>query len=209
MKRIFGLLAIVFAGSLQAAESFLGPTEIAVLKPHPNVEGLERHITPGADPKAYGKIIVGSVTFYFAEKSKANAMDADDLKQVSDAMKAALLSAALANDEHEVVLEAGPGAALINVAITDVNVQNKKRGLLGYTPVGFVVKSAGNLAGMRLQLKGAHIEGEVVDSVSGEVVSIFRIDEIGEFDDKKGLSWEDLRVTFEKSATLALASRTR
>ena len=204
MRGIIGLFSILLVGSLQASENFLGPTELATLKPHPTVEGVTRHITPGQDPSAYSKFIVGAVTFYYAEKSKVKDMDADELKQISDAMKSAMVTAAA--EQAEVVLTPGPGAALLNVAITQINVQNKKRGLLGYTPVGFVVKSVGNLAGMRLQLKGAQIEGEVVDSVTGTVVAIFRIEEIENLDDKKGLSWEDLRLTFETSLAKGIAA---
>lgn len=195
MRGIIGLFAILLAGNLQAAASFLEPAELAALKPHPTIEGVSRYITPGTDITSYTKFIAGGVTFYYAEKSKNKDMDADELKEISDAMKSAMAIAAAA--EAELVLERGPGVALINVAITEINVQNKKRGLLGYTPVGFVVKTAGNLAGLRLTLKSAHLEGEVVDSVSGNVLSIFRIEEIGEFDDKKGMSFEDLRMTFE------------
>ena len=204
MRGIIGLFSILLVGSLQAAENFFGPTELASLKPHPTIEGVTRHITPGTDITSYTKFIAGAVTFYYAEKSKVKDMDADELTQISDAMKSAMATAAAA--EAELVLEAGPGAALLNVAITQINVQNKKRGLLGYTPVGFVVKSVGNLAGMRLQLKNAQIEGEVVDSVSGDVVAIFRIEKIENLDDKKGLSWEDLRLTFEASLAKGIAA---
>jgi hypothetical protein len=205
MRGIICLFFLTFlAGNLQAAENFLDAAELASLEPHPTIDGLSRHITPGVDVGAYTKLIAGGVTFYFSEKSKNKDMDADELKQISDSMKSAMATAAAA--EAELVLEAGPGAALINVAITEINVQNKKRGLLGYTPVGFVIKSAGNLAGLRLQLKDAHIEGELVDSVTGNVVSIFRIEEIGEFDEKKGMSFEDLRLTFESVLAKGIAA---
>ena len=102
----------------------MGPTERANLEPHPTIEGVSRYITPGTDVPSYTKFITGAVTFYYAEKSKNKDMDADELMQISDAMKSAMATAASA--EAELVLESGPGAALINVAITDINVQNKK-----------------------------------------------------------------------------------
>ena len=70
---------------------------------------------------------------------------------------------------------------------------------MSFTPVGLVTSTVGNLTGLRVKLKDANIEGEVVDSVTGEVLSIFRVEDIGNFDDKKGLSWEDLRTTMETS----------
>ena len=80
-----------------------------------------------------------------------------------------------------------------------VEALEKKRGLLGYTPIGLVTSTAGNLAGLRTRLKDAKIEGEVVDSVTGEVLSIFRVDDIGNWDEKKALSWEDLSGTLQSA----------
>ncbi len=207
MKGIAGLLTIMLFSSAQAAESFLEPVELDVLTPHPDVEGVSRHLTPGANIDQFNKLIVGSVTFFFAEKSKTKDIDAEEMKQISDAMKSAIVAAAA--DKIEVVSAKGPGAALINVAVTEINMQNKKRGLLGYTPIGLITTGAANLAGMRVRLKDANIEGEVVDSVTGNVLSVFRIDDIGNWDDKKGLSWEDLRATFEMTMGKAITAATR
>lgn len=206
MRLLIALGLLTLTGTLSAAEQFLEPEEISKLQAHPDVPGVNRHILPGADPSKYDKLIIGSVTFYFAEDSKAKDLDPDEAKQVADAMKSALVSAAA--NHADVVLTPGEGAALINVAITQIDMQNKKRGLLGYTPVGLVVTTAGNLSGMRMRLKDAHIEGELVDSVSGDRISVFRIEDVGEWDDKKGLSWEDLRASLESSVAKGIqASR--
>ena len=202
----FSILAtlLVSGGYLQAAEHFLEPSEIENLTPHPGVPGVSRYITPGANPGSYDKIMVGGVTFYFAEKSKTKDIDADEMKQISDAMKAALVSAAMG--KAEVVLSPGPTTVLINVAITEINMQNKKRGLFSYTPVGLITSTAGNLSGMRIRLRDATLEGEVVDSMTGDVISVFRVDEVGNFDNKKGMSWEDLRATMETSIAKGIAA---
>ncbi|MEH6568841.1 MAG: DUF3313 family protein [Halioglobus sp.] len=194
MKKTLGILAIVLTGSAQA-EHFLEPAEIARLTPHPAVTGISRYISEGVNLDLYDKRLIGSVTFYFAEKSKSKGMDADEMKQISDTMKDSLL--AVASEQGKVVSAPEEGTILINVAITDINMQNKKRGLLGYTPMGLVASTAGNLAGIRVQLRDANIEGEVVDSITGKVLLVFRTDDIGNWDDKKGLSWEDLRATLE------------
>ncbi len=205
LSKLSILAILLLAGNpLQAAERFLEPNEVENLTPHPDIPGVSRYVTPGADPSSYSKIMVGSVTFYFSEKSKSKGIDADEMKQISDTMKGALVAAAV--DKAEVVLSPGPNTALINVAITEINMQNKKRGLLSYTPIGLVVSTAGNLTGLRIRLRDAAIEGEVVDSVTGDVVSVFRVDEIGNFDDKKGMSWEDLRATLEVAIGKGIAA---
>jgi hypothetical protein len=200
------LLAAICCGSLHAAEHFLDQAEIDNLQPHPQVPGASRYITPGANPSQYDKLIIGNVTFYFSDKSKAKDIDANEAKQISDAMQAAMVSAAMG--KAEVVISPGPGAAIMNVAITEIDMQNKKRGLLGYTPVGLVVTTAGNLSGLRMKLQDAKIEGELIDSQSGDVITVFRIDKIGNWDNKKGLSWDDLQKSFEKSLSSGIeASR--
>ena len=195
MIRIIAILATLLMGSAQAAEHFLDADELARLTPHPAVDGASRHIFDGFDESRYNRRIIGSVTFYFTEKSKTKGIDADEMKNISDSMKAALF--AVASETGEVSLTPGEGAVLINVAITEINLQNKKRGLLGYTPVGLVTSTAGNLTGRRMQLRDAKIEGEVVDSVTGKVLAIFRAEDIGNWDGKKAMSWEDLIQTLQ------------
>jgi len=199
-----GLLACLMVGHAQAAERFLEPDEMGRLTPHPDVAGMLRHISDGVDFDRYDKRIIGSVTFYFSEKSRTKEIDADELKQIADSMKAALATAA--SEQGELVSSPGEGVVLINVAITEINLQNKKRGLFGYTPVGLAASTAGNLAGLRVELREAAIEGEVVDSVNGEVLSVFRATDIGNWDSKKGLSWEDLRATMEVTMTKLVAA---
>ena len=88
-----------------------------------------------------------------------------------------------------------------------IEIKNKKRGLLGYTPIGLVATTAGNLAGVRLRLVDAELQGEFADSASGELINVFAVEEIGSFDDKKGMSWEDVRLTLLDAATRAIAEQ--
>lgn len=206
MKGLIGILALILSGSLQAAEHFLDQSELDSLTPNPDVPGVSRHFAEGVDPAAYTQLIVGSVSFFFAEDSKTKSIDADEMKTVSDAIKSAMIAAAA--DRREVVLTKGPKAALLNIAVTEISLQNKKRGLLGYTPVGFVVSTTANMAGLRIQLKDARIEGEAVDSVTGETIAVFRLDEIADIDGKKAMSWDDLVGSFQNALSTALGALT-
>ena len=194
MTKLAAALALLLMGSAHGAEQFLDASELAQLTPHPDVEGVTRHMTDGVNLDKYDKRIIGNVTFYFSEKSKVKEIDPEEFQKIAATMKDAL---AAAGKNGKVVQTPSEGAVIINVAITEINMQNKKRGLLSYTPMGLVTSTVGNLAGIRVQLKEATIEGEVIDSITGEVVSVFRVDKIGNFDDKKGLSWEDLRSMLE------------
>jgi hypothetical protein len=196
---LIAVLALVMTGNVSGAQSFLSESERAQLTPNPEVPGVMRHVTPGVDPGDYNKVLFGSVTLYFAESSKAKDIDADEAKAISDSMQAAVVEAVEGAGRMEIAEAPGPSTVLINVAITEINMQKKKRGLLGYTPVGLVATAAGELAGMtRMQLKDAKIEGELVDSVSGEVVAFFRVDEVPMKKGEKSRSWNDVTVIFEK-----------
>ena len=199
MRILIAVLTLVMAGHVFGAESFLSDSERAQLTPNPAVPGVMRYVTPGVDPGDYDKILFGSVTLYFAESSKAKDIDADEAKAISDSMQAAVVEAVAGAGRMEIAEAPGPSTVLINVAITEINMQKKKRGLLGYTPVGLVATAAGELAGMtRMQLKDAKIEGELVDSVSGEVVAFFRVDEVPMKAGETSRSWDDVTVIFEK-----------
>ena len=198
------LSSLLIATPAFATEHLLDPGEIEKLTPHPTVDGVSRYVSPGVDMSNYENIIIGGVTFYFDEKSKTKDIDADEMKQISDTLKASLVSAAAG--KGNVVLTPGPKTVLLNIAVTEINMQNKKRGLLGYPPIGLVTTTAMNLSGIRIKLREASMEGEAVDSETGNVLSVFRIEEIGNWDDKKGMSWEDLRVELEVTMAHAIAA---
>jgi len=198
MRVLIAVFAFAVAGHVFGAESFLSESERAKLTPNPDVPGVMHYVTPGMDQGDFDNILFGSVTLYFAESSKAKDIDADEAKSISDSMRAAVVEAVSAAGQWKIAEAPGPSTVLINVAITEIDMQNKKRGLLGYTPVGLVATAAGNLAGLRMQLKDAKIEGELVDSVSGDVVAYFRVDEIPPKAGEKSRTWNDVTVIFEK-----------
>ena len=88
-------------------------------------------------------------------------------KNVSDAMTAG---------GYQIVESPGPNVLYLKMALTDLNLKRKKRGLLGYTPIGFVVKAGADaLRDMmgKYDIMGAAVQGQVTDSVSSDVLSEF------------------------------------
>lgn len=185
------LVATLLAGPSFAAEQMLTPEEQALLKPSKEFKAVKLYDYPGFNINDYPKVLIGAVTVYYADDSKSKAIAPDDLKIITDKIRHSLT---LNLSRHvEVVDEPGPGVILLNVAIVKVNYQNKKRGLLGYTPVGFVTTTAANAANIRLALVDARIQGESVDSVSGKLLSIVEIQQIEKA--KKKMEWEDVQAT--------------
>ena len=195
------VMCLFLATSVSADEQFLEPEELELLQPVAEVEGLMRHQVGDTAPSDFERVLIGGVTFFFADDSKSKDIDADELKKISDALRDSLKEAA--QNRWEVVEEPGPGVLQVNVGVSKIKLRNKKRGLLGFTPIGLVTTTAGNLAGMRLTLADASLQGESLDSVSGEPVTYFMVDSIGEYDDEKGMSWEDVRATLQDFATRA------
>lgn len=204
-RLVLGAVVALMAAGAHSADRFLTAEEQAKLQPVPGEEGLMRYSPSGKLGTDFPKALIGSVTFFYAEDSKSKDIDADEMKQISDAMKQAMVQ--VLSKDWQIVQAPGPDVAQVNVAITDIKLKHKKRGLLGYTPIGLVATGVGNLAGMRLTLGNAVLEGEVIDSASGDVINLFAVEKIGNFDDKKGMSWEDVRLAFIDAATRAVAQQ--
>jgi hypothetical protein len=208
-----GIRTIVFAMALSglaampvfAADQLLTAEEEAMLQPTDNVEGAKMYTSSDWNPENYRKVLIGSVTVYFADDSKSKEIDPDTLKALADEMKS-IISASAAR-YVEVVDKPGPGVALVNLAIVDLKMKNKKRGVLGYTPVGFVVTSAANAAGARLTLAGAKIQAESVDSESGKVLGFTQVDEIQQLDAEKEMTWDDIKMTLQSFANRVIDVR--
>jgi len=203
MTRIRAIALIGVLGGLAAlpafaADQLLTAEEAAMLQPSETVQGARLYTASDWNPGSYRKVLMGSVTVYFSDDSKSKEIDPDTLKAHADEMKAILATSA--GRYAEVVTEPGPGVALLNVAIVDLEMKNKKRGLLGYTPVGFVVTSAANAAGARLTLAGAKIQSESVDSQTGKVLGLAQVDEIQQLDAEKEMTWDDIKMTLRTFA---------
>jgi hypothetical protein len=173
------LLAAVLPATLAQArdyeKGFL--TNYDLLKPRTGRAGQPgdlAYIAPGAMKRlsAYNAVMVDQPEIYFSPDSEIKGMKPDDLNALAENMRDAL-SGRLAEGGYAVTHQPGPGVVYLRVALTDLVVKKKKRGLLGYTPVGFVVKSASDAVRETLQ-KVDFIEmtfqAELIDSVTNDVL---------------------------------------
>lgn len=104
------------------------------------------YIAPGAVKRlsAYNAVMVDQPEILFSPDSKIKGMKPDDLKALSEALRDTL-SGSLAEGGYAVAQKPGPGVIYLRVALTDVMVEKKKRGLLAYTPAGAVIKAGSDL----------------------------------------------------------------
>lgn len=120
----------------------------------------------GVDLKKYTKIMIDPVEIWISPKSKYKGIKPDDLKVIADTFRHAVVNAL--EPTYPVVNKPGPDVLGIRIAITNVYITKKKRGLLGYTPVGIVVSTAVKAIGDNMSLQEAVIEAELLDSQSNK-----------------------------------------
>lgn len=136
--------------------------------PHPEYAGSMLYMKPGLDLTVYSKILIDPIEIWVDPNSKYKGLDPDESKKIADSLRYVLTREL--EPEYPVVGQVGPGVFGIRLAITNVNMKKKKRGLLGYTPAGFALTAAADMAGLRMDLDKATIEAEFIDAVSGELV---------------------------------------
>jgi len=118
----------------------------------------------------YSKVMVDQPYIYIDPDSKSKGMKPDTMTSIAEMLRAAV-SAGI-GDQYEVVEEKGEGVLYWRWAITNMYLQKPKRNLLTYTPVGAVGYAA--KSGMsdfvdKNTLVDMRLEGELLDSVTGEV----------------------------------------
>ena len=99
------------------------------------------YIAPGALEKLskYTGVMVDQPEVSISAQSDYKGAKPDDLKAIAEAMRNGGESRLKAGG-YTVVDTPGPGILYVRMALTDLQLTKKKRGLLAYTPVGAVVK---------------------------------------------------------------------
>ena len=161
-------------------------------------KGAKIYKKPGVSLKNYTKITIAPIEIWIAPDSKYKGINPEDLKAVADTFRAAIV--AELEPAYPVVSKPGPGVLGLRIAITDVFTKKKKRGLLGYTPIGFVAKGVKDLTvGPAVSLVDAMIEIEMLDSQTNERIGalIDRQSASKEKKKKKKTSWEEIESTLK------------
>lgn len=122
----------------------------------------------------YNAVMVDQPEIWMSPDSRYKGAKADHLLQLSDVARLAMISR-LEEGGWSVVDEPGPNVVYIRWAISDLYLKKKKRGILSYTPVGFVVHSTVQASiqdlWKKIDIVELGIKIEWLDSVSGEILS--------------------------------------
>jgi Protein of unknown function (DUF3313) len=133
------------------------------------------YIAPGALKRltAYNAVMVDQPEILFSPDSPIKGMKPDDLTALAEALRDTI-SGGLAAGGYSVAQKPGPGVIYLRVALTDVVVEKKKRGLLAYTPAGAVIKAGTDLvkeAFDKVDFIELTFQAELVDSMSNDVLA--------------------------------------
>ncbi|HBA55673.1 DUF3313 domain-containing protein [Syntrophorhabdus aromaticivorans] len=88
------------------------------LEPGPKDGAKMRWVKPGVDFTKYSKLMVDSVIFYFADDSEDKGINAEEMKELTDAFNQEIVNAL--KDKYPIVAERGPDVARLRIAITGV-----------------------------------------------------------------------------------------
>ena len=163
-----------------------------------------RYVAPGGEDKMaqYNAVMIDQPEVFIANDSPYRGAKPKHLDAFAESIRAGITSA-LSEDMY-VVGQPGENVLYISVAATNLKLTKRKRGILGYTPAGFV---AGTIAGAatsdlakKANLQGLVFEFEGFDSVSGERI-IAIIDSIGS-DVQSPATWEELEAFMAKYGRL-------
>lgn len=149
------------------------------------------YTAPGAYAayRAATAIMIDQPEIVIAGDSKYRGIKPDEAKAVADSMRQAMSKEV--SKTLPVVDRAGPNVLLVRLAASNIHLNKKKRGVLGYTPIGFVVTTATQATQSMQQkiiLQEMNLEIEILESQSLNVLSAM-VDKIEPAAKKPGESW--------------------
>ncbi len=186
------LLVGMPAGAWEApASAFIA--DLPELRADPDRPGASIWIAPDFRREEYGKVLLVPLTLYISPNSPEQGLDADVIKGLADQFRETLTHEL--EPDIPVVSRPGPGVLLVRGAISNIHLVKKSRGLLSYTPIGLVVRSAQSDAS-KLSIKQAVIEVELLDAQTGRRLAVL-IDRKPGQEDGKPMTWKEVGETLQ------------
>jgi len=197
IKTLF--IAVLLPGLATAEESgFL--EDYSILGPLGEYGNVRQYVAEGAKERManYSKVMIDQPLIYIDPDSKSKGMKPDTMTAIAEILRSAVSDAV--TEQYQVVEEQGEGVLYWRWAITNMYLQKPKRNLLTYTPVGalgYAAKSGMSDFVDKNTLVDMRLEGELLDSVTGEVFVAMTL-ERGQRKDKFAnisedpASWEEL-----------------
>ncbi len=119
--------------------------------------------------KSYDSIIIDQPEIFISEKSRYKGLKPDQITLIAETMRQHLVDTL--SETYTVTDTPAGGVLFLRMALANMNIKKKKRGILSYTPVGAVVHAGVNVSKEvteKTDLRGVTVEVELLDSVTGE-----------------------------------------
>ena len=120
----------------------------------------------------YNKIMIDQPEVWLDPDSEVGGVKPDVVKAIADLIRERLTERVISRG-YEVVDEPGPDVLYWRVALTDLYLKKKQRGILAYTPIGAVVKVGVDAARdmiSKVDIVEMALQAELQDSQSQEVL---------------------------------------
>ncbi len=157
------------------------------------------YVNKSVDFGAYDKIILEHVAFFLKEDSEYKGIQADEMNELAKAFHGEVVEAL--SDVYTFTDKPGPGVMVIRYAVTDLVPNKPVRGTItSILPSGIVLSGAKKLAtGTHIGMGGTSFEGEILDSLTNEVLIAVIDTETGKKYriDKSVSEWGQTKEIFE------------
>jgi hypothetical protein len=152
------------------------------------------------------KFMLNPVIVYLLPQAEQRGIDPDQLDKVAHTFTEALRDELTKSGHYEIVTKPGPGVMVLRIAITNLEPTGGKKNAAvkgAATAASVAVAPGASLLVPRFSVGKVAIEGEMVDSVSGEVEAAFMTSKSGRrfFSGLKAYqSWGDINAAFRSWA---------
>jgi hypothetical protein len=156
--------------------------------------------------KKYNKFIFDPITIYLLPEARDRGIDPDDLERLAQYFHDAVTDELKKSGRYEIVTTPGPDVLELNVAITNVEPTGGKKNAAvkgGAAAVSAATVPGIGLAVPRLSVGKVSIEGEMLDSTSGDRQVVFVTGKGGRrwFSGLSGFKkWADIEAAFRSWA---------
>ena len=181
---IFSLAVLLLTPLTGSAEDrFL--TNVLALGTDPRYGGDKVYLVENVEERlaGYDSVMVDEPEIFISPDSRYGGFKASDIAALSAALRQSFIdgleSEPVRQGQYRAVDEPGPTVLYMRVAMKNVYIKKKKRGLLSYTPVGAVAKGVSDSnkeAIDKSTLVEMTLEVEVHDSTTGETLAALSLD---------------------------------
>jgi len=191
---------VIFSISPAMAQTEIVPSgfldDYGILKPNAEVKGDYNYRKEGVTISKYPDVLIEPVEIWLDPESTYKGISPDMLKEMTEEFRNIMIQNLVGTVNW--VFEPGEGVMSLRLAITNVYAKKPKKSILNYTPIGLIAGGVKKAAGKNYSLTNAVMEGEMSDSVTGELLGALMTTQFGKVEGKKKdkVTWDEMTEDF-------------